>query len=255
MRIKLSLLKLSSSNKDGIIPLHHQRILSSFLEELIRELPLQSQSYSFSSLKGTSKVTAGQIRFLSTKLSLVISSSEREFLEALLKKIFGQETITLGKLSLIPKAYQVISEPQFQTVVKYVCISPIIIGTALQGEPPAPLDPTMHDFSDAVFDSIITRMEEAGYSDSQLNDFAEFEITPDTAYMQKIQNNAKKYARVYKNNNNESYYGYLFPVFIHAHPEVHKFIWERGLGLFTTEGYGMLDTVPESPAASEFIVP
>jgi CRISPR/Cas system endoribonuclease Cas6 (RAMP superfamily) len=30
---------------------------------------------------------------------------------------------------------------------------------------------------------------------------------------------------------------------LHAHPQVHKFIWDCGMGLFTTQGYGMIDVV------------
>jgi CRISPR-associated endoribonuclease Cas6 len=255
MRIKLSLIKAHGGRDADLIPLHHQRILSSFLEEIIQQLPASSPSYCFSSLKGTSKVMNGQIRFLSTKISLVITSPEKEFTEQLLKKIFEIGKIELSKLTLIPKSYQLISEPQFQTVMRYICISPIIPCPPFTDETSNPLDPTSHEFSDCIYDALISSMEKAGYSEIQLHDFAEFEITPDASYMQKIQNNPKKYARVYRNKNNEATYGYLFPFTIHAHPEVQKFIWERGLGLHTIEGYGMLDTVPEAPVASEHITP
>ena len=57
------------------------------MEEVIRELPIQSEFYNFSSLKGTSKVQNGQIRFLSSKISLVISAPEAEFVEQWVKKI------------------------------------------------------------------------------------------------------------------------------------------------------------------------
>jgi CRISPR-associated endoribonuclease Cas6 len=255
MRIKVTFLKAQGGKDSGSVALHHQKILSSFLDELMNELPQSSQSYCFSSLKGTSKVMSGQIRFLSTKISLVITAPEKEFIEGLLKKIFERGTINLGKLSLIPKSYQVISDPKFETVTKYICISPIVVAPPFQGEGSEPFDPNSHEFSDLVFDTIITRMENSGYTDAQLNEYAEFEITPDPVYIEKIQNSPRKYARIYKNKNDESMQGYLFPFSIHAHPEVHKFIWERGFGLFTTEGYGMLDTVPESPAATEPIFP
>ena len=77
MRIKISFLKVHGSS--GTVPLHHQKIISAFIDEVIRELPLASNYYNFSSLKGTSKVQTGQIRFLSSKVSLVISAPEGDF--------------------------------------------------------------------------------------------------------------------------------------------------------------------------------
>jgi CRISPR-associated endoribonuclease Cas6 len=94
-------------------------------------------------------------------------------------------------------------------------------------------------------------MEEAGYTEEQLSQYAEFELTPDPGYMQKIQEGGKKFSRIYKNNSNEAIYGYLFPFQMHAHPDVHRFIWQSGIGLYTDQGFGMVDTVPEARAEME----
>jgi CRISPR-associated endoribonuclease Cas6 len=48
-------------------------------------------------------------------------------------------------------------------------------------------------------------------------------------------------------------YGYLFPFELHAHPDVHRFIWQSGIGLITTQGFGMIDTVPEAKASEEIV--
>jgi CRISPR-associated endoribonuclease Cas6 len=254
MRIRLSFLKAFGTENNGVISLHHQKILCSFLEQLIESISHKSDCYCFSSLKGTTKVSNGQIRFLSNKVSLVFSDPEKDFVNAVLQKIFESGDIHLDKLALSPRSYQIISEPNFQTVMKYVCISPMIPSKQFV-ETETPLHPSSHEFSDRVFDSIIHRMEQCGYSDGQLNDFSEFEITPDTEYFQKIENNPRKHARVYKNGNFELMYGYLFPFSVHAHPEVHKFFWERGLGLSTKEGYGMIDMVPGCPPSTDHILP
>ncbi len=255
MRFKISFLKVHGSN--GMVPLHHQRIISAFMDEVIAEMPVQSKLYTFSSLKGTSKVLNGQIRFLSSKVSLVISAPEEEFMKQWIKKIFDRRLVSFAKLTLVPKSYQVISEPDFQTVMKYVCISPVIPDLAFDNNmtPPPPVDPSSQEFSDFLFNSILDRMEKAGYSEAQLNEYAEFELTPDAIYMQKVIESQKKFARIYKNNDNETIYGYLLPFSLHAHPEVHKFIWQTGMGLFTYQGFGMLDVVPEAPPASEPLVP
>ncbi len=245
MRIKISFLKVHGSN--GLVPLHHQKIISAFMEEVIAELPYKSMTYNFSSLKGTSKVLNGQIRFLSSKVSLVVSASEPDFTDAWVKKIFEKRLVSFAKLTLVPKSEEIIPDPVFNTVMRYVCISPVIpdkpFAIAPEDVTPNPLDPRSQEFSDMIYDSIIERMEQAGFTEAQLNEFAEFEITPDAGYIQKLQESQKKFARVYKNNLNQTIQGYLLPFSLHAHPTVQKFVWESGLGLYTNQGYGMIDIV------------
>jgi CRISPR-associated endoribonuclease Cas6 len=250
MRIKISFLKVHGSS--GTVPLHHQKIISAFMEEVIREIPASSDFYCFSSLKGTSKVQSGQIRFLSSKVSLVISAPEAEFAEQWVKKIFDRRLVSFAKLTLVPKSYDVIPDPDFKTVMKYVCISPMIPQPHFDVDPsgniPDALDPRSHEFSDLFYDAILDRMEKAGFTQEQLTSFAEFEIMPDPGYIQKILDTHKKFARIYKNNNNQTIFGYLLPFALHAHPQVHKFIWDCGIGLNTTQGYGMVDVVGHNPA-------
>ncbi|MFM7218220.1 MAG: CRISPR-associated endoribonuclease Cas6, partial [Bacteroidota bacterium] len=81
-------------------------------------------------------------------------------------------------------------------------------------------------------------------------DFAEFEIMPDPNYIDKILNTHKKFARIYKNNDSLPIFGYLLPFKLHAHPQVQKFIWDCGIGLYTNQGYGMVDIVGGAPAES-----
>lgn len=252
MRIKISFLKVHGSN--GLVPLHHQKIISAFMEEVIRELPIQSEFYNFSSLKGTSKVQNGQIRFLSSKISLVISAPEAEFVEQWVKKIFDRRLVSFAKLTLVPKAYQVINDPEFKTVMKYVCISPLVPQQPFIADEvtPEPMDPRSQEISDLFFETILNRMEQAGFTEKQLNEFAEFEITPDPDYIERLLASQKKFARIYKNNLNQTIFGYLLPFTLHAHPQVHKFIWDCGMGLFTTQGYGMIDVVG---GGGESIVP
>ena len=84
-------------------------------------------------------------------------------------------------------------------------------------------------------------MEKAGYSEDDLNSFAEFELQPDKAYMQRINEQGKKLVRHYKNDDNEMMPGYLIPFTLHAHPKVQKFIWDAGLGMYCNHGFGMVD--------------
>lgn len=248
MRIKISLNKVQGN--PGLVPLHHQQIVSAFLAEMIQEVGRSTDRLVFSSLKGTSKVQNGQIRFLSNKITLVIASDDVPFLDQLIEKIFAKKLHNIGKLSVQPKAHDIIPDPEFKTVMKYVCISPIIPAPAVVDGSPEPiaLDPMSHEFSDNLYNIVIDQMEKAGFSEDELNSFAEFEVTPDVNYVNKLIEGGKKFARLYKNNENKLMVGYLLPFTLHAHPTVHKFIWDAGFGLYGTHGYGMIDIVqPERP--------
>ena len=133
MRIKISFLKVHGSS--GTVPLHHQKIISAFMDEVIREMPISSPFYNFSSLKGTSKVQNGQIRFLSSKVSLVLSAPDKEFAEEWVRRIFERRLVSFAKLTLVPKASEVIPDPDFNQVMKYVCISPMVPQGPFESDP------------------------------------------------------------------------------------------------------------------------
>ncbi len=245
MRVKISFQRNRGSNNS--VPLHHQKIVSSFLNELIQEISVKTENFNFSSLKGTSKVQKGFMHFLSSKLSLVISSDNAEFVEELVKKIFEKPLVQIGKLELIPKSHQVIPDPEFKTKMKYIGISPLVIIDPDKDEVSAQnqYDPTSYEFSDHLYNTIIDRMEQRGFSEVELNDFAVFEASPDKEYVEKINQSGKKYARIYKNNGDKIMMGYLLPFTLHAHDKVHKYIWDCGLGVLNNQGYGMIDVVAE----------
>jgi CRISPR-associated endoribonuclease Cas6 len=243
MRTKISLNKVQGNA--GTLPLHHQQIVSAFIEEMIKESGHTTERYVFSSLKGTSKVQNGQIRFLSNKITLVAGSDDVGFMDDLVERMFSKKYHNVGKLNVMPKSHEIIPDPDFKTIMRYVCISPLIPSPAVvEGSPePLPIDPKSHEFSDLLYNIVLDQMERAGFSEEELNSFAEFEITPDPLYIGKLAEAGKKFARLYKNNENQLMVGYLLPFTLHAHPKVHKFIWDNGFGLYGTHGYGMIDIV------------
>lgn len=248
MRVKFSFLK--SKNGDGAIPLHHQKLISHVVRDLLSDVPEHSPLYNFSTLKGTSKVQTGQIRFHSSKVSLVFSSADSNLTEHVIQRVSSLQQINIGKLELFPKSHQLIPDPEFTQRMKYVCISPLIVEPSVADDAARPeaLDPASHEFSDHLYNSVIERMENAGYSDDELNSFAEFELQPDMNYLNKVVGEGKKLSRNYKNDNNEVMSGYLIPFVLHAHPKVQKFIWDAGLGLYCNNGFGMIDIVaPKEP--------
>ena len=249
MRIKRSFLR--NRNSGNSIPLHHQQLLSGFLKQHIHQLAVKTDIYVFSSMKGTSKVQSGFMQFLSSKVTLAISSNNDEFVESLVKRIFEEQNIEIGKLSMMPKSQELIVEPQFQTKMKYVCISPIVLSNPEKDAELAQnsIDPSSHQFSDMLYNSLMDRMEKAGFSNEELDSFAVFEVTPDKDYVSKIVSSGKKFARIYKDDEDNQMMGYLLPFALHAHPKVHKFIWDCGIGLLNNQGYGMIDLAKEESNA------
>jgi len=247
MRIKISFSR--SHNSTNSIPLHHQKLLSDSLHKVVNQLEgVTTDCYNFSSLKGTSRIQNGFMQFLSSKVTLVISSNSEDFMESLVKKIFEQQIVRVGKLELMPKSQEIIHEPEFSTKMKYVCISPIILlnPKTNPAENENALDPSSNHFSDLLFQAVMDRMEVMGFSNEELNSFSVFEVTPDKDYVSKILSSRKKFARLYKDNNDNPMIGYLLPFMLHAHPKVHQFIWNCGIGLLNKEGYGMIDVTKDA---------
>lgn len=243
MRVKISFLR--EQNSSNSIPLHHQKLLAVSLQEFVDPITSDKSMFNFSSLKGTTKIQNGFMRILSTKVTLVISGPNKEFVEQLVHSIFTRPFISVGKMNLVPKSFEIIPDPEFNTKMRYLCISPLILADPrLEPEKSQEqIDPSSQAFSDILYNHLLDRMEKAGFPEDKLNDFAEFEASPDKDYVAKINETGKKYARYYKCMDGHSMLGYLLPFTLHAHPDVHKFIWECGMGVLNEQGYGMIDTV------------
>ena len=243
MRVKISFLRDQMSA--NTIPLHHQTLLAESLSKLIDQFSTDHSLINFSSLKGTSKIQNGFMRFLSSKVTLVISSRKEDIIEKLVAKIFENPFLAIGKMNLIPRSHEVIPDPEFLQKMRYLCISPLILVDPNKDAERSQLtiDPTSQEFSDILYEQTLDRMEKAGYTETQLNSFAEFDAQPDRDYVSKLQETGKKFARYYRSADGSSMMGYLLPFTLHAHPEVQRFIWDSGAGVLNDQGYGMVDLV------------
>jgi CRISPR-associated endoribonuclease Cas6 len=89
------------------------------------------------------------------------------------------------------------------------------------------------------------RMVASGrFTEEQLTGFYKFQIVPDKAYLERIQSEHKKFARIYPLFDHDIKYevrGYTFPFTLYAPEAVQRFIYESGLGHFAHKGFGMLD--------------
>ena len=243
MRVKISFLRDQMSA--NTIPLHHQSLLAESLSKLMDQFSTDHSLINFSSLKGTSKIQNGFMRFLSSKVTLVISSRREDLIEKLVSKIFENPFLAVGKMNLIPRSHEVIPDPEFLQKMRYLCISPLIFIDPNKDPERSQLtiDPTSQEFSDILYEQTLDRMEKAGYTESQLNSFAEFDAQPDRDYVSKLQETGKKFARYYRSADGSTMMGYLLPFTLHAHPEVQRFIWDCGAGVLNDQGYGMVDLV------------
>ena len=86
MRVKISFLRDQMSA--NTIPLHHQSLLAESLGKILDQFTTDHSMINFSSLKGTSKIQNGFMRFLSSKVTLVLSSRSEEIIEPLYNPLF-----------------------------------------------------------------------------------------------------------------------------------------------------------------------
>jgi CRISPR-associated endoribonuclease Cas6 len=242
-------------NKGSSVPFHHQYLLAGYVELLLKKYAHEykkTTAYNFSGLKGQIKVGKEGLYFYSSKVTLVFSSPDQAFMEFFLSKLFQQPQIEIGRMLLMPLSVERENMPEPQEEMKYLCISPIVVVDPIEGEedPKMFMNPTADEFSDYLYESIMIRMERAGYSQEELATFYKFQVVPDRDYLSKIKDDDKKFARVFTlfdNGNKYDVRGYTFPFTLYADPKVQDFVLNNGLGWVTHKGFGMLDIANSDP--------
>lgn len=248
MRVRII---FSLQNKGGLVPFHHQHLLAQFLRGLMSENAEKKYQgyhfYSFSGLKGQIKVTPNGLCFLSNKVTLVFSCPDEVFIKSLLLRLFDKALVEIGQLKLVPDAVLYEETPPLMAEQKYVCISPVVLQTQGQDtdESKRFLNPNEDLFSDLLYESTMSRMEQSGfYTSEQIASFYKFQIIPDKQYLDKMRVEEKKFARIYTayaNQQKIELRGYIMPFLLMADPEVQRFIFDCGFGEATNLGFGMID--------------
>ncbi len=233
-------------NKGTTLPFHHQNLLSTFIKnQLIGNVQQNYPSYNFSGLKGQTKVSRVGLHFYSSKVTLVVSSPSKSWIDSFLKSVFEQTEIKIGELKLIPESAELENEVDLSNPTKYVCISPIVIAGAEDTHAKNFISPEDDTFSDILYEVIIKQMEATQlYTPEALASFFKFQIVPDKAYLQKIKQEEKKFARIYttlNKYNTVEFRGYTFPFTLWADEVVQRFVFECGLGCYNNIGFGMID--------------
>ncbi len=242
-------------NKGAYVPFHHQHLLTHLVSELRKDSPTQWQNYNlynFSGLKGQTKVSRNGLHFYSSRITWVLSSRSTEFITHIVQKIFSYPSIFVGQLELIPESVEKEITPNLETEVKYICISPLVVNEGQSNVSLAKkfVAPDTDSFSDLLYESTLNRMEQSReFSQEKLSNFFKFQLIPDKDYLHKIKQDQKKFARIYTipDLQNAEVRGYTLPFTLCAMPEVQDFVFENGLGVHTTQGYGMIDLANTNP--------
>lgn len=242
----------SLKNRGAYVPFHHQFLLAQFIKGILIFGPNKDYKdftqFIFSGLKGQTKISRKGLHFYSSKVTLVFSCADKDFLDYFLARLFEQKDIVIGSLHLTPESFEKEEAVQINEEAKFLCISPIVPIQAAgfnDDQSKKFMSPDTDEFSDLLYDATISRMEATGkYTAEQLAAFYKFQIVPDADYLNRIQATQKKFARIYPVYDNDVKFevrGYTFPFTLYAAPEVQRFVYENGLGYFCHKGFGMLD--------------
>ncbi|MCB0494497.1 MAG: CRISPR-associated endoribonuclease Cas6 [Cyclobacteriaceae bacterium] len=254
-------------NRGAYIPFHHQFLLAQLIKGIVLKGGNPNFSsfkiFNFSGLKGQTKPSRKGLHYYSSRVTLVVSSLNKAFLDYLLLNLFQLPQVEVGGLILQPEKVEVENIDSVEKNDKFICISPLVLmePKILDDTSKEFIQPEDDEFSDLVYEATLQRMEACSLFDSdKLTTFNEFQIVPDKAYLDKLNESHKKFSRVYPLYDQDVKYevrGYTFPFSFYAEPEVKKFVFLNGLGALTHKGFGMIDVAHQDPnvRAEEYEIP
>ncbi|MEM6297454.1 MAG: CRISPR-associated endoribonuclease Cas6 [Bacteroidota bacterium] len=246
MRIRII---FSLKNRGATLPFFHQHLFGEIIEHILYQGSSQSSvlNYHFSGLKGQTRISRKGLHYCSKLVTLVFACASQRTIDKLLDTLFSRDLWEVGGLRLEPIRAEVEQLPDFDTEMKFICMSPII-PTARFQEPSVLksfIEPDKNEFSDFLYETTMSRLEKSGrYTADQMSEFYQFQVVPDKRYLAKLRSQEKKFARIYQVSVNGRPYelrGYTFPMTLYAVKEVQEFVFTSGLGSFTEQGFGMLD--------------
>ncbi|MEM9858527.1 MAG: CRISPR-associated endoribonuclease Cas6 [Bacteroidota bacterium] len=254
MRVRIVFLL---KNRGSHVPFHHQFLLAQMIKGILvkggNEEWINYSLYNFSGLKGQTKVSRKGLHFYSSRITLVISSPNKDFIDYLLNNLFSFDQVDIGSLIIQPEGVELEESVKFTDSMKFICISPLVILDSSFNDSAAKrfIPPETDSFSDLLYESTIKRMEVTGlYSEKQIASFYKFQLVPDKKYIERLTASQKKFARIYPVFDQDVKYeirGYTFPFTLYAAKEVQEFVFHSGLGKFTHKGFGMLDVANADP--------
>ncbi len=251
MRIRIT---FKVANRGSVVPFHHQPIIAQLLKGFLLGSTYETfTTFSFSGLKGQTNVGREGLFIISSKVTVVISSSHPDFIQFLVSRIFEHDEISISALKVVPESVDQEEPPLFSGSEKFVCISPILLlhPAFNSSEGKQFIMPDHDPFSDHLFDVIMKRMYDQGINTSKIEGVERFQVVPDSEYLFKLKNANKKFSRIYSFYDQDVMYesrGYTFPFVLHAAPEIISFAYTHGLGHYSHKGFGMIDLASIEPA-------
>ncbi len=253
MRVRLIFLL---NNRGACIPFHHQYLLSNLVTELKSELSDEFKEYdlyTFSGVKGQTKVGRDGLHYYSSRVTVVFTSPNEKFVDEVLQALFKRTTVRLGEMEVVPESVEKENYTEFTETMKYICISPLVLAgpNTVEEINTNFINPFDDLFSDYLYESTMIRMEASGlFTDEDFQSFFKFQVVPDKEYLTKTIDKAKKFSRIYSSryqNMPIDVRGYTLPLTLYAHPKVQQFVFECGFGEFANSGFGMLDIANMNP--------
>ncbi len=248
MRVRLI---FTNKDKGASIPFHHQYYLFRFFKGLIKKCGdenygnFENHNFNFSGLKGQTTVSKAGLHFYSSKITVVFSCQDKSFIDSIIEVLFSLPEMRLNGLSITPFSVELEPEIEIMEEMKYICISPILLLEPEFSDDKGKrfVHPLSDEFKSLLISSICDKTDFDG---------ADIEFLPDERYIKKIEDSSKKYSRVYPLFDQDVPYevrGYTFPFTLIAPVELHKFLFECGIGLFNEKGFGMLDLATLTPGS------
>lgn len=244
-------------NRGAYLPFHHQFLLAQVIKGIVLKGGdpdfVSFNIYNFSGLKGQTKPSRKGLHYYSTRVTLVVSSLNKSFIDYLLFHMFQLPQLEIGGLILQPEKVEVENIEDVYKSEKFICISPIVlVAPKIMDESSKEfIDPEKDEFSDLIYDVTLQRMEACSLFDSdKLSTFNEFQVVPDKEYLDKLNNSNKKFSRIYPLFDQDVKFelrGYTFPFTFYAAPEVKNFVFLNGIGALTHKGFGMVDIAHQDP--------
>jgi CRISPR-associated endoribonuclease Cas6 len=243
MRIRIILGVL---NKGGVIPFFHQPQIQEIFYCLMASTEYREfKGYSFSNLKGGTKVTNDGLEFTSIKATIIVSSYNSDFINCLKRQLQLNNSFSIGSLNLLVLTIEeelVINNFEFST--KYICLSPILVNDTWKSNNEY-IDPFSDSFSDYLYESTMLKLEEFNVVDEEkLVSLSKFQIVPDKDYLSRLINDPVKFSKLHYINFDNSFIKvrvFSFPFTLFADSVVQRFIYNSGIGELNHFGLGLLD--------------
>lgn len=211
------------------------------------------KGFNFSGLKGQTKSSRKGLHYYSNRVTLILASRNVDFINYILQNMFKMQKVQLGELVLEPERVELERIPDLSAYEKFICLSPLVLAEPSLTDDNAVtyVNPQTDEFSDKLYDLAMQHVESLMlYDEETMASFNQFQVVPDKEYLAKLEENNKKFSRVYATYDQDVKFdvrGYTFPFYFYGAKELKEVAFIDGLGAIPHKGFGMIDLANEDP--------